>query len=256
MLNNKRISLVVPCKNEASSLPSLFKLIPTYVDEVVIVDNNSTDDTIEVAKKLGAVVVSEKRKDKRGIGYGYAHKTGLSVSTGDYIVTMDGDGTYPPHHIRDVVCYMEDEDLDFVTCTRFPLLNHSAISKTRQLGVWILNTEVKLLYWYPMSDILSGMWVMQRSVIDKLSLTEGGWDFSPEIKLEAFSRPDVSFGQYHINHKPRDNGASKQKLWETGINHMKYILRRRLTKDNPFKTFSKKAADEAMSRKKASPACR
>jgi len=237
MIRNKSISLVIPCKNEEKSLPLLLAKLPKWIDEVIVVDNNSTDKTVEVAKGLGAKVVVEKRKDKFGIGYGYAHQKGMKKAKGDYIATMDGDGTYPLKAIRLVVAKMESKGIDFVTCSRFPLKNREAISKLRQLGVWILNTQVKVLYGYPMQDILSGMWVMKRATASKLKLKEGGWDLSPEIKLEAIMNKAVAFEQYHIDHDPRDNGASKQALWTTGFNHLKYIVRRRLGVDNPIKVW-------------------
>ncbi len=240
MILNKSITLIIPCKNEQGSIPKLLRRVPTYVDEVIVVDNNSSDNTSEVARKLGAIVVSEKRKDKFGIGYGYAHQKGMRFATSDYIVTMDGDRTYPLNEIKNLVKHMEKNQLDFVSCTRFPLMRSQAITKMRQFGVWILNTEVKMLYQYPMQDILSGMWAMNRKTARKLKLIEGGWDLSPEIKLEALQTKDLKFAEYHIDHAHRDNGASKQQLWTTGFNHLKYIAVRRFTRDNPAFHFYKK----------------
>src|SRR5450759_3534247 len=88
MIGNKRISLVVPCKNEARIIGAFIKRVPAYVDEILIIDNNSTDDTAAVARKLGARVIRERRSI-RGIGYGYAHQTGITHATGDYVVAMD-----------------------------------------------------------------------------------------------------------------------------------------------------------------------
>lgn len=233
MILNKSITVVIPCRNEAEALPKLIAKIPKYVDEVVVVDNASSDNSVGVAKKCGVMVVSEHRKDKKGIGYGYAHRKGMRVASGDYVVTMDGDGTYPINSVKPVIEQMEKQKLDFVTCNRFPLKHKKAVSKIRRFGVWVLNTEVALLYGYPMKDILSGMWVMNRKTAKRLKLKEGGWDLSPEVKLTALMTPGIRVGQYHIRHHYRSGGKSKQKLWETGVGHMLYILRRRLVEDNP-----------------------
>src|SRR5690606_2735723 len=91
-----------------------------------------------------------------------------------------------------------------------------------------------------MQDILSGMWAMNRKTARKLKLIEGGWDLSPEIKLEALQTKDLRFAEYHIDHAHRDNGASKQQLWTTGFNHLKYIAIRRFTRDNPVVGLYKK----------------
>ena len=94
MYRDKTISLVIPCYNEEEGLRQLLPKIPAIVDEVLIVDNASTDNTARVARELGARVVEEKIK-----GYGRAYKTGFKNATGDIIITMDGDGTYPPESI-------------------------------------------------------------------------------------------------------------------------------------------------------------
>lgn len=232
MIQGKTISLIIPCRNEAESLRVMLKQMPKCVDEVMVMDNRSTDETAEVARNLGAKVVRENRADSLGIGYGYAHQKGIKKATGDIIVTMDGDGTYPVGQIKEVVRYLLKNDLDFVACSRFPLADDQVISKFRQFGVWALNTAVKWLYRYPVKDILSGMWVMRRGITVHLGVHEGGWDLSPEIKLNALTNPKITFGQYHIHHFRRENGASKQQLWVTGTNHLKYIFLRWLTLDN------------------------
>ncbi len=94
MYKNKTISIVIPCYNEEEGVRHLISKMPTLVDEVIIVDNGSTDNTAQVAKEMGATVVEEKIK-----GYGSAYKCGFRHAQGDIIITMDGDGTYPPESI-------------------------------------------------------------------------------------------------------------------------------------------------------------
>ncbi|MDQ3008278.1 MAG: glycosyltransferase family 2 protein [bacterium] len=233
MLKSKTISLIIPCRNEEKAIAAMLQKLPSCVDEVIVVDNNSRDKTAKVARSLGAKVLTEKRQ-AHGIGYGYAHQRGLAAAKGDIVITMDGDNTYPLESIERVISYMIKSESTFVSCTRFPLKKTAAISKLRQLGVWILNTEVRVLYNYPIKDILSGMWAVDRSVISQLSLTEGGWNLSPEIKLSALFNKNIAFSEYHITHHHRDNGASKQVIWKTGFEHLLYILKRRFTVDTQF----------------------
>jgi glycosyltransferase involved in cell wall biosynthesis len=234
MIKSRTISLIIPCRNEAESLKVMLNKVPKGVDEVIVVDNGSTDETAKVAKAFGARLVKESRIDRLGIGYGFAHQKGIKKASGDLIVTMDGDGTYPLWQIGAVVKYMEKQNLDFVACSRFPLTNHQVISAYRKLGVFVLNAVVRGLYRYPIQDILSGMWVIKRDAVSQLQLKEGGWDFSPEIKLNALMAKKIRFGQYHIRHYRRENGASKQQLWVTGINHLKYIIFRWILSDNDW----------------------
>ncbi|NTV30917.1 glycosyltransferase family 2 protein [candidate division WWE3 bacterium] len=229
MFRQKTITVVLPCKNEEKGIVPTIKAIPTYVDEIIVVDNGSNDNTARLAKRHGARVIKESRK-QHGIGYGYAHMTGINSAKGDYIVGMDGDGTYPAEAIKEVIKYMEKNKLNMVSCNRFPL-QHRAISWIRQIGVHILNWEVRILYAYPMKDILTGMWVIKRSALNHLDLKEGDWNLSPEIKLAAITSPHIRFGQFHINHHVR-TGESKQNIWKTGYDHFMYIFLRRVTTDN------------------------
>jgi len=232
MVKGKKISVIIPCKNEEKIIKSVVKSMPKYVDEVIVVDNGSSDNTAKVARKAGAIVVTEKRK-LNGIGYGYAHITGLKHATGDFIFAMDGDDTYPSSEIKNVVKKMERENLDFVSCNRLPLKNPQAISDTRKLGIYVLNLEVFLLYGKVLKDTLSGMWCVKRETVSSLNLKMGDWNLSPEIKISALINKDLKFSEYHIDHFEREGEESKQAIWNTGFNHLFYILKRRLTQDNP-----------------------
>jgi len=227
MINGKTITIVVPCKNESSIITGFISRVPSYVDEILIVDNNSTDNTAALAKKAGAQVVSEPRAI-HGIGYGFAHQTGIEKATGEYVVAMDGDDTYPVKHIATIIKKMEREHIDFVSCNRLPLRNKRAISKTRQTGIRILNALVRICYGYPIQDILSGMWVAKQSTLKSLRTISGDWNFSPEVKLKAIAHPNVVFSEYHIDHFVRAKEPSKQQIWKTGLNHMLFIIRKRL----------------------------
>jgi dolichol-phosphate hexosyltransferase len=228
-MNRKNtISLIIPCRNEAEGIFALVKRAKRVASEVIVVDNRSTDDTAKMARLAGAKVIIEDKTDSFGIGYGYALRRGTKAARGEIVVTMDGDGTYPLEQIPEAVRFMKEESLDFMVCSRFPLIDGQAISWWRQLGVWILNTQVRMLYGYPMQDILSGMWVMNKRAVRLLTLKEGGWNLSPEIKLAAISNPLLSVGQYHVRHYEREFGQSKQKLLQTGMDHLTYIFKKRM----------------------------
>ena len=231
MVSGKRVSIVIPCKNEEKIIAKTLKSVPSYVDEIIVVDNGSRDKTAEVARSLGARVITEKRK-MNGIGYGYAHITGIKHATGDYIFGMDGDDTYPSYQIKEIVEKMENDKLDFISCNRLPLKNPKAISKTRRLGIYILNVEVALLYGKAVRDILTGMWCVKRDVVSALDLRMGDWNLSPEIKISAIFSKRVKFAEYHIDHFERDKEPSKQAIWKTGFNHLVYIFKRRFTQDS------------------------
>jgi hypothetical protein len=218
-----KISVVIPCYNEESGIRHTIGMLPACVDEIVVVDNNSTDRTSEVAKSLGAHVVFESRK-----GYGAAYKAGLPAVTGDITVTLDGDGTYPAEQIPEIVDHLVDKQLDFVSASRFPLRNPRAMNSSNKVGNGVLTVGMALLYGKPVRDSQSGMWIYRSGVYPKLRLTSDGMAFSEEIKIEAIRCPDVRFGEYHIDYHPRVGEVKLQK-WRDGFRNLFFLVKKRFT---------------------------
>jgi glycosyltransferase involved in cell wall biosynthesis len=221
MRRELRISLVIPCHDEEEGIRNLVPRIPPDVDEVVVVDNNCTDRTAEVARSLGARVIAERRP-----GYGAAYQAGLAAATGDLIVTMDGDGTYPPEAIPRLVDELLDRGWDFLSASRLPLDDPRAMPPTNRAGNLILTWAVALLFFAGIRDSQSGMWVFHRALLPRLRLTSSGMAFSQEIKLEAIAR-GASFGESHISYGFRE-GEVKLRKWRDGFANLGHLLRRRL----------------------------
>jgi hypothetical protein len=195
--------------------------MPDLVDEVVVVDNICTDRTAEVAQSLSAKVVIEKTA-----GYGAAIKAGFVAATGDLIVTMDGDATYPRNLIAPILDVMIDEELDFVSCDRTGHKAKEANSFLRVLGNFALDLAMFGLFFIWLKDSQSGMWVMRRSLLPKLNLTSDSMALSEEIKVEAFRRKDVKACELPIYYKERV-GESKLNLWKDGFNNLFFLFRKR-----------------------------
>jgi glycosyltransferase involved in cell wall biosynthesis len=216
-----KISVVIPCYNEEDGIRHTIGRLPSCVDEVVVVDNNSTDRTAEVAATLGARVVSEKRK-----GYGAAYKAGLPAVTGDITATLDGDGTYPAEQIPEVVDHLIEQQLDFVSASRFPLTNPRAMSFSNKVGNLVLTAGMVVLYGRAVRDSQSGMWVFRSAVYPRLRVTSDGMAFSEEIKIEAIRRADVRFGECHIDYHPRVGEVKLQK-WRDGFKNLFFLVKKR-----------------------------
>lgn len=225
MYKHKRITVCLPCRNEANHLKEVVDGIPAFVDEIIVVSNKSSDNTVEVARSLGVTALEDNRT-AGGIGYGFAHMTGIQAATGDIIVGIDGDGTYPIEDLSKVIDTMLDDELDFITCNRYPLQDGTQIPFKLRLGVTLLNLEVRLLYGLKIQDILSGMWVFRSEVRDQLELTMGDWNLSPQIKLNAARNPDIPYGEFSIKQHQR-KGDTKQHYFKTGLSHMLWIGKNR-----------------------------
>lgn len=214
------VSVVVPCYNEEDGVREVIGRMPKAVDEVVVVDNNCTDRTAEVARSLGATVVAEKTP-----GYGAAYKTGLKAATRDVIVTLDGDGTYPPEEIPRLVDALVDRQWDFLSASRFPLSDPRAMGFSNRFGNWVLTVAAAILFFQPIRDSQSGMWVFRRAILERLRLTSDGMPFSEEIKLEALLR-GTRFGEEHIPYGARIGEVKLQK-WRDGWRNLTFLVRKR-----------------------------
>jgi glycosyltransferase involved in cell wall biosynthesis len=218
----QRISVVIPCFNEEHGLRHVLEGMPSYVDEVVVVDNNSTDDTAKVAQDLGARVIFEARK-----GYGNAYQSGLPAATGDIIATVDGDGTYPSTSIAPIIDELLDHGLDFVSASRFPLRDARAMRRRNVLGNKVLTYTFRALYLRWVADSQSGMWVFRRSCLAQIHPVQSGMAFSEEIKIEALHTRGLRFGEHHIDYYERI-GETKLYTWRDGFINLGYLFRRRL----------------------------
>jgi glycosyltransferase involved in cell wall biosynthesis len=122
MYKDLRITVVIPCLNEEQAIGHVLDGVPTFVDEVIVVDNNSTDRTAELALARGAMVVTELSR-----GYGRAYKRGFSVASGDIVVTLDGDHSYPVDALSYLIEAFLHCRVGFLSGSRFPTVNPSAM---------------------------------------------------------------------------------------------------------------------------------
>jgi hypothetical protein len=220
MLRDLSISVVIPCYNEEDGIREVIGRMPPGVDEIVVVDNNCTDRTAEVATSLGARVVAEKVP-----GYGAAYKAGLKAATRDVVVTLDGDGTYPPEEIPRLVTELAERGLDFLSASRFPLTDPHSMHRSNRVGNAVLTIAAAVLFFKPIRDSQSGMWVFRRAALARMKLVSDGMAFSEEIKLEALLR-GLRFGESHVPYGARIGEVKLQK-WKDGWENLAFLVRKR-----------------------------
>jgi len=217
--------VVIPTLNEGESIGPTIDQIPLdhpdFTIDVMIVDGNSTDDTVAIAESKGAQVIHEPRK-----GYGRAYKTGFAKATGELIATLDGDTTYPAEKIPELAQYVLDEGLDFITCNRLSRMEKGAMSWSHKLGNWGLTWWTNRLHGIRIKDSQSGMWVFRRSALEHLKLTDDGMPLSEEIKIEAFRREQVKAREVDIDYRPRI-GEIKLNAWGDGKKNLLFLFGKR-----------------------------
>ena len=149
-----QIALIIPAFNEEKSIGQVLSGVPEVVSEIVVVDNNSTDRTADVARDAGATVLHEPQK-----GYGYACLKGINYlgqksKTPDIIVFMDGDYSDYPEELPKVVGPILNQGMDLVIGSRKKELREEGSMTPQQVfGNWLATTLMRLLYGARFTDL-------------------------------------------------------------------------------------------------------
>lgn len=185
---SQKVAVVIPCYNEAASIGQVISKFPYQAIKdsglelvVYVVDNNSTDNTSEVAKKAGAIVIHEPRKGK-----GNALRTGFrSIADDvDFVAMLDGDDTYSPEEILRVIEPLRSNFCSVVVGSR--LAGHiqaAAMKPFNRLGNWLFTNIVRMLYRANVTDVLTGYFAWKKSALDSLypHLTSNGFAIETEM---------------------------------------------------------------------------
>jgi len=177
MYKGSTITVIIPCLNEEQGIERVLRNMPDFVDQVIVVDNGSTDRTSLVAESLGAQVI---REDVRG--YGRSYKRGFADATSDLIVTLDGDHSYPVDALSYLLEAFRHLEVDFLNASRFPVRDRHAMSLKHHFGNLMLSLAMSILYFRWVRDSQSGMWVFRRSILKDMQLESDSMAFSEEIK--------------------------------------------------------------------------
>jgi glycosyltransferase involved in cell wall biosynthesis len=221
LYKSQKITVIIPCLNEEQGIEKVLRRMPDFVDQVIVVDNGSTDRTSDVAHSLGAEVIREPVR-----GYGRSYKIGFSNATGDIIVTLDGDHSYPPDAISYLIEAFLHLEVDFLNASRFPVRDSRAMSLKHKFGNLMLSTAMSVLYFRWVRDSQSGMWVFRRSILSDMILESDGMSFSEEIKIEALRNRRIRFAEISIQYSSR-LGEIKLNPWRDGFYNLWFLAKKR-----------------------------
>jgi glycosyltransferase involved in cell wall biosynthesis len=221
MYKGNRITVVIPCLNEEHGIKRLLQSVPTFVDEVIVVDNNSSDRSAHIASSMGATVVPEFVR-----GYGRAYKTGFSRATGDIIATLDADCSYPIGALSYLLDSFLQSGVGFISASRFPMRDYTSMKITGRIGNLSLSALMSVLFLRRICDSQSGMWVFSRDALKKMKLRSNGMAFSEEIKIEALRNASIGFQEIPVNYFSRV-GQRKLEPWKDGLRNLTFLFRKR-----------------------------
>lgn len=229
----ERISLVIPCFNERSSIEATLEevnfLLRKVLHEIIIVDDGSFDGTYEVLKSRSDIKLVRNPYNK---GYGYSIKKGITAASGEIIAITDADGTYPIEQILLMVKKLE-EGYDLVIGKRDNLKDFDPFFK--KLSRFFFKQIAQFVAGEKILDVNSGLRVFRRNVIMKyFPNTSSGFSFSLSTTL-IFILEGLSVYYYPIEYRPRI-GKSKVK-YIRDILRSAQILVETITLYNPIKIF-------------------
>jgi glycosyltransferase involved in cell wall biosynthesis len=227
------VTIILPAYNEATALPTVLADVTAIVSaapagqyEVIVVDDGSTDGSVTIARSYPVRVI----RHRSNRGKGAAIRTGIARATGELIVVMDADATYPAQAIPRMVELLAQCDL--VRCNRprrteaMPLVN--------QIGNRLFDSLLALSHGLDGSDHLSGLYALRREALLKMRLEAEGFDIEAEIGIKARVR-GLRVITFPIEYNER-LGAKKLNPWKDGFLILGRILAMLLL-FNPLATF-------------------
>jgi glycosyltransferase involved in cell wall biosynthesis len=180
--NQPLVSIVIPALNEAENLPYLLPRIPLWVHEVLLVDGLSTDNTVEVARRL---LPSVRIVYQQGRGKGDALLTGFAAATGDIIITLDADGSQNPVEMITFIGALL-AGYDYVKGSRFLQGGGTTdMGAYRFLGNWLLMRLVRLLFGGRYTDLCYGYNAFWKKVLSQLQLDASGFEIEAMMNVHA-----------------------------------------------------------------------
>ena len=196
------IKVIIPAFNEADSIVHVISDIPKSVSEIIVVNNNSTDDTLVNAQKAGATVLTENRK-----GYGYACLKGLDYIAGqetkpDIVVFIDGDYSDYPEELDKIVAPILNDKMDFVIGSRVKELREAGSMTFPQIfGNELATFLMKLFFGAKFTD-LGPFRAIKYDKLVALQMEDKTYGWTVEMQLKALKKK-LAYTEVPVRYKKR-----------------------------------------------------
>ncbi|AFC98977.1 Glycosyltransferases involved in cell wall biogenesis [Methanocella conradii HZ254] len=207
------VCILIPTLNEEKTIGDLvarFKRLG--YEDVLVIDGNSSDNTVQEAKAAGARVVMQD-----GCGKGRAIQQAFAIIDKDITVMIDGDGTYLPEEVDKLVEPIASGRADHVMGNRFANYEKGAFTRLNLLGNKILNKLFNIDYKVRLEDILTGYRAFNKKAIKVMDLNQSGFGIEVELTVESIKK-DLRILEVPISYRARAPGApTKLKPLEDGF---------------------------------------
>ncbi len=215
------VSVVIPAMNEAENLPYVFKTLPGWIHEVVLVDGNSSDNTVEVARELWPDV---KVVEQAGKGKGDALISGFAACSGDIIVMIDADGSADGHEIVSYVSALVS-GADFAKGSRFANGGGTDdMTPIRKLGNRLLCAAVNAKFGARYTDLCYGYNAFWKHCLDRIDLDCTGFEIETLMNIRVV-KAGLRVQEVPSHEYLRIHGVSNLRAVRDGIRVLKVILK-------------------------------
>jgi glycosyltransferase involved in cell wall biosynthesis len=201
------IWVIIPAFNEAKSIALVLRDLPDLVDEVVVVDNRSTDGTADEAEKAGATVLFEAQK-----GYGYACLKGIAylaqkAKPKDIVVFLDGDYSDYPEELEQLIDPILKNEALFSLGTRVtPQLEKKALTPQQRFGNALATQLMKLFFGSRFTD-LGPFRAIEWQTLERLKMSDKTYGWTVEMQLKVLKK-NIPYAEIPVRYRPRI-GVSK-----------------------------------------------
>ncbi len=223
-MSHPLVSIIIPCKDEEKTIGIVIgKAVSTLKQEglegEIIVSDNSTDNSGDIAQKLGAKIVTPKKN-----GYGSAYLEGIRHARGTYFILADADDTYDLREMPKFLKPLLAGEADFVMGSRFKgeIRKNSMPWLHRYIGNPLFTRLLNLLFKTNISDSHCGMRAITREAYERLDLKSEGMEFASEMVIEA-ARKKLRITEAPITYYPRLT-PSKLHSWGDGWRHLRFMM--------------------------------
>ena len=196
------IKVIIPAYNEEHSIANVIHDIPKIVDEIIVVNNNSNDETKKNASKAGATVLTETNK-----GYGFACLKGLAYIASqsekpDIVVFLDGDYSDYPEELSKLIKPIVEDDIDLVIGARTKTLREPHSMTPQQVfGNWLATVLMKLMYGAHFTDLGPFRAIKYQKLLD-LHMEDKTYGWTVEMQLKALKQK-LSYIEVPVKYKKR-----------------------------------------------------
>lgn len=180
-----KVVAAIPCHNEEQFIGDIVRSTQEYVSRVVVVDDGSSDRTIEAAREAGAMVVRHGTNKGPGEAYKSCFEAARSLKA-DALITLDGDGQHLPDELPELLHPLFSEEADLVIGSRF--LKDYDIPRYRKVGIDVITWLYNVGSGVRVADAQSCYRGYNRKALDTLRITESGFGFSVELLVQARNR--------------------------------------------------------------------